>query len=278
VIIRKTDSWAARGRVEEQRRTLGCGAALTESGVTEIGDALTPSRSCGQNGLSAFSIVSCPQTPEPIIKAGMKAGDSSGVERTRHTRRELLSVLNPVVATALASPLGGGQHPHSTRAKGKQAKQMTQLDVSKINAANTRDSVGARSEGEAVVRAGLLLDRLKFSPGEISRSCDENLGKAIAFFQAVKMTRLSCHLFRPNGVRLWLSVIAYNLGNLRRRVLLKRIDNWSLTSLQRRLVKTGSRLVKHARYCCLLLAESHLTRPLFGSMVRRIELRSLPTG
>jgi hypothetical protein len=28
----------------------------------------------------------------------------------------------------------------------------------------------------------------------------------------VKMTRLSCHRFRSNEVRLWLSVIAYNLG------------------------------------------------------------------
>ena len=41
-----------------------------------------------------------------------------------------------------------------------------------------------------------------------------------------------------------------------------RIDSWSLTSLQQRLVKTGGRLVKHARYYWLLLAESHLTRRL----------------
>jgi hypothetical protein len=47
------------------------------------------------------------------------------------------------------------------------------------------------------------------------------------------------------------------------------VDNWSLTSLQQRLVKTGGRLVKHARYYWLLFAESHLTRRLFGSMVRR---------
>jgi hypothetical protein len=33
--------------------------------------------------------------------------------------------------------------------------------------------------------------------------------------------------------------------------------------LQQRLVKTGGRLVKHARYYWLLLAESHLTRRLF---------------
>ena len=38
--------------------------------------------------------------------------------------------------------------------------------------------------------------------------------------QAVKMTRLGCHCFRSNEVRLWLSVIAYNLGNLWRRLAL----------------------------------------------------------
>jgi hypothetical protein len=40
------------------------------------------------------------------------------------------------------------------------------------------------------------------------------------------MTRLSCHRFHSNEVRLWLSLIAYNLGNL-----------W------RRLVKTGGRSI-----------------------------------
>jgi hypothetical protein len=97
--------------------------------------------------------------------------------------------------------------------------------------------------------------------------------------QAVKMTRLSCHRFRSNEVRLWLSLIAYNLGNLWRRLVLpRRIAHWSLTSLQQRLVKTGGRLVKHARYYWLLLAESHLTRRLFGAMVGRIESLPLPAG
>jgi hypothetical protein len=93
------------------------------------------------------------------------------------------------------------------------------------------------------------------------------------------MTRLSCHRFRSNEVRLMLSLIAYNLGNLWRRLLLpKKIENWSLTSLQQRLVKTGGRLVKHARYYWLMLAESHLTRRLFGSMVRRIEALAVASG
>ena len=97
--------------------------------------------------------------------------------------------------------------------------------------------------------------------------------------QAVKMTRLSCHRFRSNEVRLRLTIIAYNLGNLWRRLVLpQRIGNWSLTSLQQRLVKTGGRLIKHARYYWLLLAESHLTRRLFASMLGRINGLSLPSG
>ena len=96
--------------------------------------------------------------------------------------------------------------------------------------------------------------------------------------QAAHWTRLSCHRFRGNEVRLQLSVLAYNLGNLWRRLVLpKRIDTWSLTSLQQRLVKTGGRLVKHARYYWLLLAESHLTRRLFGAMLRRIWALPVPT-
>ena len=97
--------------------------------------------------------------------------------------------------------------------------------------------------------------------------------------QAVKMTRLSCHRFRSNEVRLWLTIIAYNLGNLWRRLVLpQKIGNWSLTSLQQRLVKTGGRLVKHARYYWLLLAEGHLSRRLFSSMLRRISALPLPDG
>ena len=80
-------------------------------------------------------------------------------------------------------------------------------------------------------------------------------------------------------MRLWLSVIAYNLGNLWRRLALpRRIRNWSLTSLQQRLVKTGGRLVKRARYYWLLLAESHLTRRLFEAMPGRIIALPSPAG
>jgi hypothetical protein len=56
-----------------------------------------------------------------------------------------------------------------------------------------------------------------------------------------------------------------------------RIRKWWLTSLQQRLVKTGGRLIQHARYYWLLLAEGHLTRRLFAGMLRKIALLS-PAG
>jgi hypothetical protein len=45
------------------------------------------------------------------------------------------------------------------------------------------------------------------------------------------MTRLGCHRFGAHEVRLWLSLIAYDLGNLWRRLVLPaRIDRSSLAS------------------------------------------------
>jgi hypothetical protein len=48
--------------------------------------------------------------------------------------------------------------------------------------------------------------------------------------------------------------------------------------LQQRLVKTGGRLIQHARYYWLLLAESHLTRRLFGNMLRKIAALPSPAA
>ena len=106
--------------------------------------------------------------------------------------------------------------------------------------------------GELFPRVGFIVTNLRPTAGRWSGSTTSGAPQSNGSMegkQAVKMTRLSCHRFRSNEVRLWLSLIAYNLGNpWRRLVLTKRIDNWSLTSLQQRLVKTGGRLVKHARY------------------------------
>ena len=89
---------------------------------------------------------------------------------------------------------------------------------------------------------------------------------------ATHWTRLSCHRFGANEVRMLLGLIAYNLGNLLRRLVLPlAIQSWTLTSLQQRLFKTGGRLIRHARYFILQLAESHLTPTLFRQILRRIE-------
>ena len=110
-------------------------------------------------------------------------------------------------------------------------------------------------------------------PGQRSAAARRSSGSATHW------TRLSCHRFRANEVRLQLSVLAYNLGNLWRRLgLPRRIKSWSLTSLQHRLMKTGGRLVKHARYYWLMLAEGHLNRRLFGDMLRRIWALPVPGG
>ena len=136
--------------------------------------------------------------------------------------------------------------------------------------------------GELFPRIGFIVTNLETPSRAVVRFYNKR-GTAEQWIkegkQAVKMTRLSCHRFRSNEVRLRLSVIAYNLGNLWRRLVLpKGIETWSLTSLQQRLVKTGGRLVKHARYYWMMLAEGHLTRRLFASMLRRILALPLPAG
>jgi hypothetical protein len=128
--------------------------------------------------------------------------------------------------------------------------------------------------GELFPRVGFIVTNLTASNRAVVRFYNKR-GRAEQWIkegkQTVAMTRLSCHRFRSNEVRLWLSVIAFNLGNLWRRLALPaRVANWSLTSLQQRLVKTGGRLVNHARYDWLLLAESHLTRLLFADMLAKI--------
>ena len=136
--------------------------------------------------------------------------------------------------------------------------------------------------GELFPRVGYIVTNTQLRNGKVVHFYNQR-GKAEQWIkegkQAVKMTRLSCHRFRGNEVRLWLSILAYNLGNLWRRLALpKGINDWSLTSLQQRLVKTGGRLVKHARYYWLMLAEGRLTRVRFAEMLRRIALLPLPAN
>src|SRR6266446_4547767 len=136
--------------------------------------------------------------------------------------------------------------------------------------------------GELFPRVGFIVTNLETPSPAVVRFYNKR-GTAEQWIKegklAVNWTRLSCHRFRGNEVRLWLSVIAYNLGNLWRRLALPtRVAIWSLTSLQQRLVKTGGRLIQHARYYWLMLAESHLTRRLFAGMLPKIAMLPSPAG
>jgi len=136
--------------------------------------------------------------------------------------------------------------------------------------------------GELFPRVGFIVTNMTLPSRSVVRFYNKR-GTAEQWIkegkQAANWTRLSCHRFRANEVRLQLAVLAYNLGNLWRRLgLPQRIKSWSLTSLQHRLMKTGGRLVKHARYYWLLLAEGHLNRKLFGAMLGRIWALPVPGG
>jgi len=99
--------------------------------------------------------------------------------------------------------------------------------------------------GELFPRVGFIVTTLTGTNRAVVLFAEQwiNEGKA-----ATHWTRLSCHRFRANEVRLLLGVIAYNLANLLRRLILPlAIQSWPLTSLQQRLFKTGGRLIRDAR-------------------------------
>ncbi len=88
---------------------------------------------------------------------------------------------------------------------------------------------------------------------------------------ALHWTRLSCHGFTANQVRLQMFALAYNLGNfLRRLALPKSISHWSLRTLQTRLIKIGAKVVRHARYTYFQMAEVMISRNLFAAILRRV--------
>ena len=95
---------------------------------------------------------------------------------------------------------------------------------------------------------------------------------------ALNWTRLSCHRFDANQVRLQLFILAYNLGNFLRRLgLPKAVKDWSLRSLQVKLIKMGGRIVRHARRVVFQLAEVAVSRDLFAAILERLSrLRSAP--
>ena len=96
---------------------------------------------------------------------------------------------------------------------------------------------------------------------------------------ALNWTQLSCQRFVPNQVRLALFVLAYNLGNfLRRLVLPRRIKHWSLRSLLTKLIKIGAEVVRHSRIVTFQMAEVAVSKEVWAELLSRIDRLRWLTG
>ncbi len=136
-------------------------------------------------------------------------------------------------------------------------------------------------QGELFPRVGFIVTNLSYPVKGIvcfynGRGTAEQWIKEGKY--ALNWTRLSCHKFVANQVRLSLFILAYNLGNFFRRLALpEAIKHWFLTSIQTRLIKTGGRLVRHARRLVFQLAEVMVTMDMFVEILDRIgRLRPVP--
>ena len=137
-------------------------------------------------------------------------------------------------------------------------------------------------QGELFPRVGFIVTNLSYPPKGIVRFYNAR-GTAEQWIKegkyALNWTRLSCHKFVANQVRLGLFILAYNLGNfLRRLALPEGMKHWSLTSIQTRLIKTGGRLVRHARKLVFQLAEVLVTRDMLTGLLERISRLRLAPG
>jgi hypothetical protein len=136
-------------------------------------------------------------------------------------------------------------------------------------------------QGELYPRVGFIVTNLsrpakrvvKFYNGRGTAEQHIKEGK-----NALRWTRLSCHAFRHNAVRLQLHALAYNLANFMRILALPDdVEHWSPTTLREKLVKIGARIVRHGRYVVFQLAEVAVPRALFAEILRRIDdLRPRP--
>ncbi len=137
-------------------------------------------------------------------------------------------------------------------------------------------------KGELFPRVGFIVTNLGRPAKRVVRFYNQR-GTAEQWIKegknAVKWTRLSCHDFVDNQVRLQLFVLAYNLGNfLRQAVLPREVRHWTLTTLREKLIKIGAKVVRHARQVIFQMAEVAVPRELFREILERIGWLRLPTS
>lgn len=72
-------------------------------------------------------------------------------------------------------------------------------------------------------------------------------------------------------MRLDLFVLAYNLGNfLRRLVLPDKNKHCSLQTLLVKLIKSGAKGLRHSRYVAFQMAEDAISKEIFAEIISRI--------
>ncbi len=129
-------------------------------------------------------------------------------------------------------------------------------------------------QGELFPRVGFIVTNMSAGPEGVvhfynGRGTAEQWIKEGKY--ALNWTRLSCHRFVANRVRLSLFILAYNLGNFLRRLCLPNaVKHWSLRSVQVKLIKMGGRLVRHSRRLIFQLSEVSVPRRLFQGVLDRI--------
>jgi hypothetical protein len=137
--------------------------------------------------------------------------------------------------------------------------------------------------GELFPRVGFIVTNLRWKSSNVVKFYNKR-GTAEQWIKegkyALNWTRLSCHDFFDNQVRLQLFALAYNLGNfLRQLALPKKIKDWSLRTLQVKLIKIGAIVVRHSRYVIFQMAEVMVSRSLFYDILERIgRLKPVPIG
>ena len=135
--------------------------------------------------------------------------------------------------------------------------------------------------GELFPRVGFIVTNLPWRMDRVMRFYNKR-GTAEQWIKegkyALNWTRLSCHGFLDNEIRLQLFALAYNLANFVRRLALPgSVKHWSLTTLREKLIKIGAKVVRHARYVTFQMAEVAIPRRLFATILRRIaRLRPVP--
>ncbi len=137
-------------------------------------------------------------------------------------------------------------------------------------------------KGELFPRVGFIVTNLGRPAKRVVRFYNQR-GTAEQWIKegknAVKWTRLSCHDFVDNKVRLQLFVLAYNIGNfLRQAVLPSAVRHWTMTTLREKLIKIGAKVVRHSRQVVFQMAEVAVPRALFRAILEAIERLRLATA